>query len=91
MKSGSVIRLVSVWMDMPLIKSSETGVLEPATWPDTLQYIRENIPQNGAEMMGLAGDLQDIESMVALKDFMNLLGCNNFLSNGWNYDRFRYT
>ncbi len=27
--------------------------------------------------MGLAGDLQDIESMLALKDFMNKLGCNN--------------
>eukprot|EP01084_Bolivina_argentea_P052938 97191_1 len=66
-------------LDMPLIRNKYNNVLEPSTWPDALLYIYENGIKNinGENMMGLAGDVQDIESMCALKDFMNKLGCNN--------------
>lgn len=69
-------------LDMPLIKSDESGTLEPATWPDALAYIEREISrltasgEEQAGMMALAGDQMDIESMVALKDLMNMLGCN---------------
>merc|ERR1712176_603977 len=66
---------------MPLIKNGD-GVLEPSTWPDALQRINDEIDKldvnkRDLNMMALAGDTMDIESMMALKDFMNKLGCNN--------------
>ena len=68
-------------LDMPLIKNDK-GILEPSTWPDALKFISDKIDEISPElrteqMIGLAGDTLDIESMLALKDFMNNLGCNN--------------
>merc|ERR1719242_118062 len=68
-------------LDMPLVKNPANGMLEPSTWPDALQRINEELEKLDVEnrsqsMLGLVGDLMDCESMVALKDFMNKLGCN---------------
>ena len=70
-------------LDMPLIKNQVTGVLEPATWPDALKLIAGKIMditnenRDNPPMKALTGDLVEVESMLALKDFFNALNCNN--------------
>eukprot|EP01084_Bolivina_argentea_P122061 216324_1 len=67
-------------LDMPLIKNRQSGVLEAATWPDALEHIGSqldalDVAQREQSMLGLAGDVCDIESMMVLKDFLHKLGC----------------
>ena len=65
-------------LDMPLIKNSE-GILQPATWPDALQFVASKLESiapsdRDTAMMAITGDTTDVESMMALKDLMNRLG-----------------
>lgn len=62
----------------PLIKRGDR--FEPAGWADALEAIYTGLQQSGAhgnEIVGVAGDLADAESMVALKDLLNRLGSEN--------------
>lgn len=62
----------------PLIKVGDK--FEPATWNDALQAIADahkRLNVTGDEFKGIAGDLVEVESLVALKDLANTLGSEN--------------
>ncbi|KAF5099371.1 hypothetical protein D0Z00_001650 [Geotrichum galactomycetum] len=62
----------------PLIKVGEK--FETATWNDALQAIADahkRLNVSGDEFKGIAGDLVEVESLVALKDLANTLGSEN--------------
>lgn len=65
-------------LTMPLIRRD--GKFEPATWEQALTEIAEayeRIAPKGNEFKAIAGELADVESMVALKDLANKLGSEN--------------
>src|SRR4051794_17556005 len=65
-------------LDTPLIRKGDEFV--PALWEEAFQLIRDRIVSDkihGAEMLAIAGDLVDTETLVAAKDLMNRLGSNN--------------
>lgn len=54
------------------------GRFKPVSWRDALAVIAEITHQvKPEEIVGIAGQLSDAESMIALKDFLNKLGSNN--------------
>lgn len=62
----------------PLVKVGNS--FETATWNDALSSIAEaynNLGVKGDEFKGVAGDLVEVESLVALKDLANSLGSEN--------------
>lgn len=62
----------------PLIKQGDRFV--PAGWADALEAIHYGLQKSeahGDEIVGVAGDLADTESLVTLKDFINRLGSEN--------------
>lgn len=62
----------------PLIKVGDK--FETATWNDALQAIADahkRLNVTGDEFKGVAGDLVEVESLVALKDLANALGSEN--------------
>ena len=63
-------------IDQPYIR--EKNKLRPATWEEAFTKIADKLGKiKGSEMAALAGDLADVESMVALKDFMAGLGSDH--------------
>ncbi|MFP4463987.1 MAG: NADH-quinone oxidoreductase subunit NuoG [Alphaproteobacteria bacterium] len=63
-------------LDRPYVRNKQSGKLVEASWADAFQAIAENVSGvSGDEMAALAGDLVDVESMVALKDLMLALDC----------------
>ncbi len=65
-------------LDQPLIRKGDEFV--PVSWEEALITIRDHIQQqkiSGPEMLAVAGDLTDTETLVATKDFMNRLGSSN--------------
>lgn len=65
-------------LNIPLIKG-EAG-FQPAKWREALAAVAaaaKGVPGN--EMKAIVGKLADAESMVALKDLMNRLGCGNLI------------
>ncbi|NCC22560.1 MAG: NADH-quinone oxidoreductase subunit G, partial [Alphaproteobacteria bacterium] len=65
-------------LDKPFIKDRETNRLRPATWDEAFAFIADNLSGlKGEQIAALAGDLCEIESMVALKDLMKALDCKN--------------
>lgn len=71
--------LAKARIDRPYIRNKDTGALEEASWIEALGYIAEKLKGvKGENIAALAGDLVDAESMVALKDFMQSLGSENF-------------
>jgi NADH dehydrogenase (ubiquinone) Fe-S protein 1 len=60
----------------PLIKKGNEFV--PATWPEALERIAVGLQDiKGEQMVGIAGQLADAESLVALKDLFNRLNSEN--------------
>ncbi|KAJ3329653.1 NADH dehydrogenase (ubiquinone) 78K chain precursor, 5-prime end [Blyttiomyces sp. JEL0837] len=60
----------------PLIRQGDTFVT--ATWPEALETISSKLSGlKGGNIMGVAGQLSDAESLVVLKDFLNRLGSEN--------------
>lgn len=62
----------------PLVKVGDK--FETATWNDALQAIADahkRLNVTGDEFKGIAGDLVEVESLVALKDLANTLGSEN--------------
>lgn len=63
-------RLVS-----PMVKNAD-GALTSCDWEDALFAVVEKLAQTrGSDVAALVGGQSDAESLVALKDFMNRLGC----------------
>lgn len=56
-------------LDCPYVRKN--GNLQPVSWEEAFEVIREKVsPLKGTEMAALAGDMADVESMMALKDLM---------------------
>lgn len=63
-------------LGMPMVKGPNG--LAPASWADALAAVQRGLEGvQGSEMKAIAGKLADAESMMALKDLMNRLGCSN--------------
>lgn len=63
-------------LTVPLIK--QDGVFKAASWEDALLLIQEKLSAvEGNEFKAIAGDLPDVEALVALKDLTNRLGSDN--------------
>ena len=63
-------------LDKPWVR--ENGKLRPATWPEAFGAIASRLKDLPGERIGaVAGDLCDVESMLALKDLMANLGSTN--------------
>lgn len=60
----------------PMLKNHD-GYLVPCDWEDALSVVAERIGRtgSGSKMAALAGRFCDAEGLIALKDFMNQLGC----------------
>ncbi|CAF1290213.1 unnamed protein product, partial [Didymodactylos carnosus] len=59
----------------PMLKNRD-GYLTPCDWEDALSVVAEKIGRStGSKMAALAGRFCDAEGLIALKDFMNQLGC----------------
>ncbi|KAH7420798.1 hypothetical protein KP509_13G023200 [Ceratopteris richardii] len=66
----------------PMIRNAK-GRLEAASWYDALQAVANAITKTSPnQMAGIAGKLADAESMIALKDLLNKLGCENLRCEG---------
>ena len=62
-------------LDRPYVR--ENGKLRPATWDEALGKAAEALSKPRDRMAGLAGDLQDAESLKAFKDLMAKLDVLN--------------
>ncbi|TPX42089.1 hypothetical protein SeLEV6574_g05767 [Synchytrium endobioticum] len=70
----------------PLVKKGDEFV--PASWPEALEKISDGLQNvDGSQIMGVAGQLADAESLVALKDFLNKVGCENLRLDARNFDK----
>ncbi|CAI5507926.1 unnamed protein product [Closterium sp. Naga37s-1] len=62
----------------PMVRSAITGQLEVASWPEALEAAAKAlVGVKGEEVQAVAGRLADAEALIALKDLMNRLGCDN--------------
>lgn len=65
-------------LNLPMVKGSEG--LKPATWREAFAAIAEKVKEtSGNQKKAIVGKLVDAESMIALKDLMNMLGCGNLM------------
>ena len=65
-------------IDRPYIREQESGKLIAVEWEEAFNYIKDRMSGiKGDKIAALAGDLVDVESMVALKDLMTSLGSPN--------------
>ncbi|MQM03656.1 hypothetical protein Taro_036446 [Colocasia esculenta] len=66
----------------PMIRGPD-GRFKSVSWRDALAVVAEVAHQvKPEEIVGIAGQLSDAESMMALKDFLNRMGSNNVLCEG---------
>jgi len=64
-------------LDRPYVRGAD-GKLKPATWAEAFAAIKAKVSGvDGSKIAGVAGDLVDVESTVALKDLLNALGSQN--------------
>lgn len=62
-------------LDRPYIRDENSGKLKEASWDEAFAFIAGRLEGVRGDQIGaLAGDLCDVESMVALKDLMSALG-----------------
>lgn len=65
-------------LDRPYIRDEDSGKLRAAEWDEAFAFIKGKLEGvRGEHIAALAGDLCDVESMVALKDLMAALGSEN--------------
>ena len=61
-------------LDRPYVRNEDSGKLEESTWEEAFRHIQNKMEDiKGDKIAALAGDLVDVESMVALKDVMTAL------------------
>ncbi|XP_010271237.1 PREDICTED: NADH dehydrogenase [ubiquinone] iron-sulfur protein 1, mitochondrial [Nelumbo nucifera] len=66
----------------PMIRGSD-GRFKAVSWRDALAVVAEVVHQvKPEEIVGVAGQLSDAESMMALKDLLNKMGSNNVWCEG---------
>ncbi|XP_058079393.1 NADH dehydrogenase [ubiquinone] iron-sulfur protein 1, mitochondrial [Magnolia sinica] len=66
----------------PMIRGPD-GRFKAVSWRDALAVVAEVVNQvKPEEIVGVAGQLSDAESMMALKDFLNKMGSNNVWCEG---------
>ncbi|CAI0395207.1 unnamed protein product [Linum tenue] len=66
----------------PMIRGSD-GRFKTVSWRDALAVVAEVLHQvKPEEIVGIAGQLSDAESMIVLKDFLNKMGSNNVTCEG---------
>ncbi|KAF5191588.1 Nadh-ubiquinone oxidoreductase subunit [Thalictrum thalictroides] len=66
----------------PMIRGSD-GRFKSVSWRDALAIVAEVVHNvKPEEIVGVAGQLSDAESMMMLKDFLNKLGSNNVWCEG---------
>eukprot|EP01083_Nonionella_stella_P002432 7027_1 len=66
-------------LDSPMLRQGDEFV--PCTWLDAFSMIKTNLEAcSGSEIKAFIGDLVDVEAAVALKDFLNKLGCSSIES-----------
>ncbi|KAG0464229.1 hypothetical protein HPP92_020298 [Vanilla planifolia] len=66
----------------PMVRDRD-GRFKSVSWRDALSIVAEIAHQvKPNEIVGIAGQLSDAESMIALKDFVNRMGSNNLLCEG---------
>ncbi|XP_078440800.1 NADH-ubiquinone dehydrogenase [Wolffia australiana] len=66
----------------PMVRGPD-GRFKSVSWRDALAIVAEVAQQvKPEEMVGIAGQLSDAESMMALKDFFNRMGSNNVMCEG---------
>ncbi|KAA8547686.1 hypothetical protein F0562_004115 [Nyssa sinensis] len=66
----------------PMIRGAD-GRFKTVSWRDALAVVAEVAHQvKPEEIVGIAGQLSDAESMMVLKDFLNKMGSNNVWSEG---------
>lgn len=59
----------------------QDGKLEPVYWVEALEAVAEAAKGFApSEMMAVSGKLVEAESLMALKDLMNKMGCENLRS-----------
>jgi NADH-quinone oxidoreductase subunit G len=64
-------------LDRPYVRGTD-GKLKPATWAEAFATIKTRLTNvSGNKIAGIAGDLVDVESVVALKDLLTKLGSAN--------------
>ena len=64
-------------LNVPMVKGGD-GALKVVKWEEALLRIKDAVSETeGKKMKAIAGKLADAESMVALKDLMNRVGCEN--------------
>ncbi|PCJ99771.1 MAG: NADH-quinone oxidoreductase subunit G [Zetaproteobacteria bacterium] len=65
-------------IDRPYIRDEQSGKLVEAEWDDAFAYIKGRLQNiKGDKIAALAGDLVDVDAMVAMKDLMASLGSPN--------------
>ena len=65
-------------LDRPYIRDEKTKKLKEASWEEAFHYAADKMKAyKGSNMAALAGDLCDVESMLALKDLMVAMGSGN--------------
>jgi NADH-quinone oxidoreductase subunit G len=65
-------------LDRPYLRNNKSGQLEEVSWDEALKATAEKLKKvKSDKICGLAGDLCDVEAMVALKDLLNSLGSSN--------------
>ncbi len=65
-------------LDRPWIRKKKGAKLEEVSWEEAFALIAKRMKmKDSSKMAALAGDLCDLESMVALKDLMMSLGSKN--------------
>ena len=70
-------------LDAPYAKNPKTNKLEKVTWETALEIVGEKLSTaDAANLKAISGKLADCESIVALKDLMNSLGCVQFEVEG---------
>jgi len=69
-------------LDTPYVRKADTNEFTACGWPEILSTIREKISGiPGSQMLAIAGPMANVEAVVALKDLMNRLGCENLRSS----------
>ncbi len=65
-------------LDRPYVRDVSSGKLRESSWEEALSVVAGKLKEADKSKIGaMAGNLCDVEAMMALKDFMVSIGCNN--------------
>lgn len=65
-------------LDRPWVRDAKSGKLKQSSWEDAFKAIADKMAETKPyDMVALAGDQADMESVFLLKHLMNKVGCEN--------------